>query len=140
MIDHASPFTLFAQTRLRDISLQLQEEVAGRSTGAQLWLLVIPLAAVAIGWIISRFTSRPRASYNTPVHLFTQLQRVHRVNKPTRKLLARIAEEAELAQPATMLLGASAFDQAVERASHRIRLDRRQQIRLAQLRRQLFAA
>ena len=139
LLDAPPLSALVAETRLQSISTQIQKDWANRSLDSQLWLLVIPVAAATIGWLMARLANRPKPPFNRPLHLFLQLQRAHRLNKPARKLLARIAEEAELAQPAVMLLGPSAFDRAVERAGRRIRLGRRQQNRLAQLRRQLFA-
>ena len=129
---------LLAETKLAEISLQYREDVAANSSNA-FWYLLVPLVAIAIGVIIYKFVNRPPPIVNTPKGMLHELCRVHRLNARGRMLLDRIAEEAELDQPATMLLGVNQFEAAVEKAGQHIKYDRRQQATLGMVRRRLFA-
>jgi len=55
-----------------------------------------------------------------------------------RRLLERIADEAQLEQPATMFLGPQHFESAVAKAEKNIKYDQRHQTMLGMLRRTLF--
>lgn len=130
---------LLAETHMAEVSLQYREDVA---TGAisGLWYLLIPVAAVGIGFTIYKIVDRPPAIVNTPTGLLHELCKAHRVSGAGRKLLERISEEAELEHPAVIFLGATQFETAVEKAGERIVYKRREQSILGTLRRRLFAA
>lgn len=133
------PLTLiFADTHMAEVSLQYREEVASSGTSGW-WYLFIPIAAVAIAAVIYKIVDREPPILNTPQGMLHELCRAHRIKKSGRVLLERIAEDAELAHPATMLLGVSQFEAAVEKAGIHIRYDRRQKAILGTLRRRLFA-
>jgi hypothetical protein len=129
---------LFADAHIAEVSLQYREEVA-QVDRSGFWWLLIPVIAVGLGLAIYKWWDRPPAIVNTPKGMLHELCRVHRVGGNGRKLLERIAEEAELPQPATMFLGLTQFDDAVTKAGKRIKYDRRQNITLGTLRRRLFA-
>lgn len=129
---------LLAETHMAEVSLQYREDVAAGGLSSGLWYLLIPIVAVAVAMMIHGIATRPPAVVNTPQGLLHELCRAHQIGPRGRLLLDRIAEEAELGQPATMLLGVTAFDQAVEQARPRIRYDRRKLVTLAMLHRRLF--
>ena len=130
--------TLLAETHMAEVSLQYREEVAATGISG-FWYLLIPVAAIAIAVVIYKIANRPPPIVNTPTGMLHELCRAHRISTRARLLLDRIAEEAELAQPATMLLGVKQFEDAVEKAGQQIQYDRRQQSILGMLRRRLFA-
>ena len=129
---------LFAETHLAEVSLQYRDE--GTSSPSQLWFLLIPVLAIAIGCLIYRLHSRPAEAIDTPAGLLTEIAIAHGLRNRTIDLLHRIARAAELEQPATLLLNIEAFEATVNKATKRIRLDKRQQSDLGMIRRRLFAA
>ena len=130
--------TLYAETHMAEVSLQYRETVAtGGATG--IWYLLIPVVAIAIGVVIYKIVNRPPPIVNTPQGMLHEICRVHRIGTAGRVLLDRIAEEAELEHPATMLLGVTQFEAAVNKAGARIKYDRRQNATLGMLRRRIFA-
>ena len=128
---------LIAETRMAEVSLQYREEAASNGTSGW-WYLLIPFAAVGIALVIHYIGSRPPAIVNTPDGLLHELCKVHRLSTSGRILLELIADEAELAHPATLFLGEMQFDEAVRKIGDRITYDRHQQATLAVLRRRLF--
>lgn len=134
-----SPFSmLLAETHMAEVSMQYREDVASQ-TASGLWYLLIPVGAVAIAGVIYKIVNRPPPILNTPQGMLHELCKVHRVGNAGRVLLDRIAEDAELKHPATMLLSVNQFEAAVEKAGKHIKYDRRQQSTLGMLRRRLFA-
>ncbi len=130
---------LFAETHMAEVSLQYREDVAtGGASG--LWYLLIPVALVAVGVIIYKIVDRPPAIVNTPQGMLHELCKVHGVSTAGRKLLERITEEAELEHPATVFLGRSQFESAVEQAGKHIKYRRADHNTLGSLRRRLFTA
>lgn len=130
--------TLVAETHLAEVSLQYREDVATSSTSG-FWYLLVPVVAIALGVSIYKIVNRPPPIVNTPHGMLLEVCRAHRIGTAGRTLLERIAEEAGLAHPATMLLGVTQFEAAVEKARPRIKYDRRQNSTLGLLRRRLFA-
>jgi hypothetical protein len=130
--------TLLAETHMAEVSLQYREDVAANGASG-IWYLLIPVVAIAIGVAIYKIANRPPPIVNTPHGMLHEVCRSHRVGTAGRLLLDRIAEEAELTHPATMLLGVTQFEAAVEKAGSRIKYDRRQNATLGMLRRRLFA-
>ena len=130
--------TLLADTHMAEVSLQYREEVASGGISG-LWYLLIPVAAIAIAAVVYKIFNRQPPILNTPQGMLHELCQVHRINSAGRILMERIAEDAELAHPATMLLGVSQFESAVEKAGVHIKYDRRQKATLGMLRRRLFA-
>lgn len=133
-----STTTLLAETRMAEVSLQYREEIATNTTSSW-WYLLIPVVLIALAVGIYKILTRPPAILNTPGGMLHELARVHRVNAAGVLLMDRIAEEAGLEQPATMLLSPTSFEAAVEKASKTIRYDRRQQSTLGMIRRRCFA-
>jgi hypothetical protein len=130
---------LIAETHMAEVSLQYREDVAtGGISG--LWYLLIPVAAVAIAVVIYKIFDRPPPIVNTPDGLLHELCKVHQINAAGRRLLERIAEDADLDHPATVFLSAGHFEAAVQDAGKRMRYGRREQSVLGMLRRRLFAA
>lgn len=123
---------------MAEVSMQYREDVAN-SDPSVFWYLLIPCFAVAVGYAIFRFVDREPRIVNTPLGMLHEICRMHRINNSGRVLLDRIAEEAELEQPAAMLLGVTQFEHAVETAGKRMKYDRRQQTTLGMLRRRLFS-
>lgn len=130
--------TLFAETHMAEVSLQYREDVATSATSG-FWYLLIPVIAIGIGFVIYKIVNRPPPIVNTPQGMLHELCKAHRIGTAGRLLLDRIAEEAELKHPATMLLGVAQFEAAVEKAGERIKYDRRQNATLGMLRRRMFA-
>ena len=97
------------------------------------------LLPIAIGVSIYKIVNRPPPIVNTPQGMLHEVCRSHRIGTAGRILLDRIAEEAELIHPATMLLGVTQFEAAVKNAGARIKYNRRQTTTLGMLRRRLFA-
>ncbi len=129
---------LIAETRMAEVSLQYREEVASSGTSGW-WYILIPFAATGIACLIHSIGNRPPAIVNTPNGMLHELCKAHRLNNRGRVLLEMIAEEAELAHPATLFVGAAQFDEAVSKAAKQLKFDPRKQATLAQLRRRLFS-
>ena len=129
---------LLAETHMAEVSLQYREEAA-QVDKSGFWWLLIPFIAVGLGLAIYKWWDRPPAIVNTPQGMLHELCRVHRIGGRGRKLMERISEEAELDQPATMFLGISQFESAVNEAGKRLKYDRRDDVTLGMLRRRLFA-
>ena len=130
--------TLLAETHMAEVSLQYREDVASNSASGA-WYLLVPVVAIAIGASIYKLANRPPPIVNTPRGMLHEVCRAHRIGTAGRVLLERIAEEAELMHPATMLLGVTQFEAAVKNAGARIKYNRRQTTTLGMLRRRLFA-
>ncbi len=138
MFSSLTTFHLLAETRMAEVSMQYREDVAS-SDPSVFWYLLIPIFAVSVGFAIYRIVDREPRVVNTPLGMLHEICRVHRINKSGRYLLDQIAEEAGLEQPASMLLGVTQFEHAVEKAGQHMKYDRRQQTTLGMLRRRLFS-
>ncbi len=130
--------TLLAETHMAEVSLQYREDVATSGVSG-FWYLLVPVFAVGIGLAIYKIANRPPPVVNTPLGMLHEICRAHRIGASGRILLERISEEADLIHPATMLLGVTQFEAAVEKARPRIKYDRRQNSTLGMLRRRLFS-
>ncbi len=131
---------LIANSRVGDISRQLRAEGGGaHDWSVQIAFILIPVAAIGLAWVFYRFYSRPPATVNTPFGMLAEISRAHEISPAGRRLLERIAERAELDQPARLTIGTEPFDQAVAAAEQRRRLDPRERERLKQIRKRLFA-
>lgn len=137
MLSRLSP--PLAEAHLAEVSLQFREDAVSHGASG-LWYLLIPVAAVAIALVIYRLANRPPAIVNTSRGMLHELCRVHRISNTGRLLLDRIAEAAELEQPATMFVGVTQFEAAVAAAGRHISYDQRQQAMIGMLRRRLFAS
>jgi hypothetical protein len=131
-------FLPLAVTRMRELSLQYREQSSANSLEAQLWFSLIPVIAVGLGILIYKIYNQPRPVVNTPSGMLDELCRAHEFDHGSRKLLVRIAADADLPQPATMLVAPAAFERAVEAARTRGRYDGHHRAMLKQLRRRLF--
>ena len=142
-IQHTTELTnlamLLAETRMGEVSLHYREQVSSGGTGLHWWFALIPLWAVGLAFMIHKVINRPSASFNLPHAMLCELYRAHRVNARGRRLLNRIAEKADLTQPASMLLGIAQFEAAIAKAGQSIRYSRSQQATLNDLRQRLFA-
>lgn len=132
------PTSPIAETRMAEISLQYREQVA-EGAASQWWYLLIPVAAIAIAWVIYQFANRPRPIVHAPEGIFDELCKVHRINGSARSLLESIAEHSRLAHPAALFVSESQFERAVDHAQTHLALDRRRRTLLARLRRRLFS-
>ena len=128
---------LLAETRLSDLSLEYQEKIESQSISG-VWFLMIPLLVVGIAMICFKIADRAPMAVNTPNLMMHELCRAHRLSAGGRRMLERIADEAQLEQPATMFLGPQHFEAAVEKAGLTIKYDKRHQTLIAMLRRTLF--
>ena len=128
---------LLAETHLAEVSLQYRDEAASVDKSGFWWLL-IPVVAVALGIAIYKWWDRTPAIVYTPFGMLNELCRVHHVDRRGRRLMERIAEEAELQQPATMFLGSKQFEAAVTAAGKRMTFDCHQTAIIGMLRRRLF--
>lgn len=129
---------LLAETRMAEVSLQYREESA-HINKSEFWWLLLPLIAVGIGLAIYKWWDRAPAVVNTPCGMLNELCRAHHLGRQECRMMEKIAEAAELEQPATMFLGRNQFEAAVKVARQRIKFDRRQTATLCVLRRRLFA-
>jgi hypothetical protein len=129
---------LIAKTHMAEVSLEYREEVA-TSTGNGTWYLLIPVVAIAIGFIAFKYINREPPILNTPGGMLHELCRAHRINSAGRTLLERIVEEAEIQHPAIVCIGEDQFEDAVEKARPIIKYNRKQESTLGMLRRRLFA-
>jgi hypothetical protein len=129
---------LLSETHMAEVSLQYRETVASHAISG-FWYLLIPVFAIAVAVVIYKVFDRPPAVVNTPNGMLHELCKAHGLNSGARNLLDRIADEAELEHPATVLLGKAQFEAAVKKAGAKMHFDRRQQATLGMLRRRLFA-
>ncbi|MDA9856771.1 hypothetical protein N9D23_01500 [Rubripirellula sp.] len=134
-----SPFAvlLLAETHMAEVSLQYREEAAHVDKSG-LWWLLIPVIAVGLGIAMYKWWDRAPAAINTPYGMLNELCRAHHLERKGHRLMEKIAQEAELEQPATIFLGRNQFEAAVKIASRRTKFDRRQTATLGMLRRRLF--
>lgn len=123
---------------MAEVSLEYREEVA-TSTGNGAWYLLIPVVAIAIGFLAFKCVNREPPVLNTPSGMLHELCRAHRIGSAGRTLLERIVEEAEIQHPAIVCIGESQFEKAVEKARPMIKYTRKQESTLGTLRRKLFA-
>jgi len=130
---------LLAQSRMGDISRQYREEGSTYPWPVQVAFTLIPVIAVGLAWTLYRLYSRHPSAVNTPFGMLAELCRAHQIPIAGRRLLERVAEHAELEQPASLMINARHFDQAVEAAEQRLRFDPRNRARLGEIRRRLFA-
>ncbi|MGI9474182.1 MAG: hypothetical protein ACR2NZ_21760 [Rubripirellula sp.] len=129
---------LLGETHMAEVSQQYRETVASSATSG-FWYLLIPVFAIAAAVVIYKIAERPPPVVNTPNGMLHELCKAHDIKSGARNLLDRIADEAELEHPATLLLGPEHFEAAVKKAASKTRFDRRQQATLGMLRRRLFA-
>jgi hypothetical protein len=129
---------IVAETRVAEVSLRFREGVTSDGPSGW-WFLVVPFLAVIVSWMIYRIADRPRPVVNTREGLLQELCKLHQLPAAGRRLLEQIAEAAELDHPASLFLGQTSFDAAVEKASARVRFGRRQRRLITTLRGQLFA-
>ena len=134
---HFSLQVLLAETRVSDLSLAYREKPESQSISG-LWFLLIPFLVVGIAMICYKVADRAPISVNTPNLILHELCRAHGLSASSRRMLERIAEEAQIEQPALMLLGPQQFEVAVERASKKIHYDQRHHTLIGMLRRTLF--
>lgn len=130
---------LLGQTRMGEISRQFRDQGAHAPWTIQLAFILIPLAAIGIAWVIYRIHNRPRVAVNTPFGMLAELCRAHGIEGSGRRLLEKVAERADLEQPASLMIGPGQFDHAVETAARRRRLDARERAKLDDIRRRIFA-
>ena len=128
---------LLAETRVSDLSLAYQEKVETESIHG-IWFLLIPFLVVGIAILCHKIADRAPMAVNTPTLMLHELCRAHGLSGGSRRLLERIADEAQLEQPASMFLGPKHFEAAVAEAEKTIKYDRRHQTVLGMLRRTLF--
>jgi hypothetical protein len=128
---------LIAETRVSDLSLAYQEKAETQNIMG-LWFLLIPLLVVGIAMIIYKIVDHTPMAVNTPNLLMHELCRAHGLSGSGRRMLERIADEAQLEQPAIMFLGPQHFEAAVKKAGHTMNYDQRHQTLLGMLRRTLF--
>ncbi|MEM9588016.1 MAG: hypothetical protein AAGA03_12115 [Planctomycetota bacterium] len=126
-----------AETRISDVSLRFREEAV--HSGTPWWFAIIPVLAIGAALAIYRIANQPRPTVNTPYGMLAEICARHQIHASGRRLLERIAEEANLAQPAALMLGVTHFEAAVAKAGRTIQYDRRQKATLKYLRRRLFA-
>ena len=129
---------LIAETRMGEVSLHYREQVSSGGTGLNWWFALIPLWAVGLAFMIHKVINRPPPTFNLPHAMLCELYKAHRVNARGRRLLNRIAEKADLTQPASMLLGTAQFEAAIAKAGQSIRYSRSQRATLNDLRQRLF--
>lgn len=129
--------SLLAETRLSDLSLAYQEELKSQSISG-VWFLLIPFLVVGIAMLCYKLADRAPIASNTPNLMMHELCRAHRLKGGARRMLERIADEAQLEQPAIMFLGPQHFEAAVEKAGQKINYDKRQKTLIGMLRRTLF--
>jgi len=129
---------LLAETLLAESARKHTEEAAAHSNHS-IWLyLLIPIAVLALGVAIVPLFARSPEILDTPLGLLGELCHTHRIKGRLRRLIERIAEEAQLEHPATMFLSAARFDAAVEAARKRMDLDPKQINQMDQVRQKLF--
>ena len=128
---------LLAETSVSDLSMAYKEKIETESVHG-LWFLLIPLVVVGIAMLCYKIADRAPMAVNTPTLILHELCRAHGLNASCRRLLERIADEAQLEQPATMFLGPQHFESAVAKAEKNIKYDQRHQTMLGMLRRTLF--
>ena len=78
-----------------------------------LWFGIVIGVFVVIGIVAKIVASRDkRQLYNSPRGLFRALCRAHGLDRPSRRLLSRIARAQELAQPARLFLEPERYSEA----------------------------
>ena len=128
---------LLAETRVSDLSLAYREKPESQSIPG-LWFLLIPFIVVGIAMICFKIKDRTPMAGNTPNLILHELCRAHGISASGCRMLDRIADEAQLEQPALMLLGPEHFEAAVEKSSKNLPYNDRHQTLIGMLRRTLF--
>lgn len=128
---------LLAETRISDLSQAYQQRVESPNISG-IWFLLIPFLVVAVAMICYKIADRVPLAINTPNLIMQELCRAHGLSGSGRRMLEKIADGAQLEQPATMFLGPQHFEAAVKQAAQNIKYDRRHQTLIGMLRRTLF--
>ncbi|MGB7328033.1 MAG: hypothetical protein WBD31_24370 [Rubripirellula sp.] len=132
-----SMFSLLAETKMSDVSLNYREEVAPPGIWGG-WYVLVPVLIAVVAALVYRFADRPPAIVNTPLGMLHELCRVHRIKGRSRLLLESIAEAASLEHPATMFLSSGHLEDAVALAKKRMKFDKKQLSTLGMVRRRMF--
>ncbi len=130
---------LIAETRLTDLNLSYQAETV-ESSGVPVWLMaivIIGIVGIAIGikYVQNNLTSDSKS----PSGLLLEVCNAHGLNGRQGKLLNKIANGAQLAQPASLLLSVDGYNAAIKKATRSAKLSSRDQAVLDDLRTRLFA-
>ena len=128
---------LVAEAHLAEVSQRYREASTSHAISS-IWCLLLPVLAVMIAWVIYKIVERPPVVVNAPSSMLNELCQAHEIKPVAKKLLDRIADEAALEQPATLMLGAEHFEEAVEKAGATIKYDHRERATLGKLRQRLF--
>lgn len=129
---------LLAETHMAEVSMQYREDIATNGI-SDWWYLLVPVVAVAIAIVIYKIFDRPPPIVNTPQGMLHELCKAHGIKASGIRLLERVAEEADLQQPATLFLSVRNFEAAIKQAGRHMRYSRRDQTTLGTLRRRLFS-
>lgn len=128
---------LIAQAGVPDVIMDYREQPVGDGS-SMVWMIVAAVVFVGLGVTAFLLVDRPPTIVNTPLGLLHELCHIHRIKGRSRLVLEQIADSARLDHPATLFLGQTQFDAAVELAGERITLDRKQTAALGLVRRRLF--
>ncbi|GEM_PF-3674842 len=101
-------------------------------------MLLVPVFAGTVGYVVYSFTHRPVRYANTAHGLMLELCRLHHISEPQQVLLQTIAEIAEVPHPAILCIIPDRFDAAVEQTIVKLSLAQRDQKMIRKLRQQLF--
>lgn len=129
---------ILAETRLSDLDLAYQEKIESHSMSG-VWFLLTPFVVVGIAMLCYKVADRAPIASNNSRLIMHELCRVHGLSFSARRMLERIANEAQLEQPATLFLGPQHFEAAVEKAGQKIKYDKRHRALIGMLRRTLFS-
>lgn len=130
---------LVGQTRMSEVSRYYQETGTATPWATQFLFVLVPVLALGASWLTYRWWQRPPKACNTPFGMLGEITSVHGFSAATRRALERVAEYAELEQPAVLATSPSAFDRAVSKAEEARGLNDRIRERLGEARRRLFA-
>lgn len=129
---------LVGQTRMSEISRYYQETGTATPWTTQFLFVLVPLLALGAAWLTYRWWQRPPKVCNTPFGMLGEIASAHGFSQATRRALERVAEYADLEQPAVLAVSPFAFDRAVAKAEQAHRLNERTRERLGEARRRLF--
>ena len=141
-LQHCVPaaWCLWGDGRIEELGRPFRHAAAEPQMATYMAILVVPLAACLLGILIHRLATRPRRISHSLPALTRELYRTHRLRMRERRLLEQVAQAADVAEPATLIVVPGMFDAASDAARQRLRFSARDTARLEALRCRLFGA
>ena len=101
---------LAAADSFTHLGQRFQRQYSGWQVSHVFMLMFVVVAAVAVGWLVSRYVRQWRGEGNCPRALFAQLCRAHGFGWFARRLLLQLARHQRLTSPAQLFVEPEHFE------------------------------